>query len=150
MGKKGFSLIEVMLVVVIVGILAAVAIPSYNGYITRTRRADAVTALQTIALCEEKARAESGAYRDIATLSGTYGLRPVQTVGGVLCFTQSEYYLVTVPAPTADTFVAYAQPRGAQAGDIILAINQDGVGGTSATVGGTLIANPELWSSLRK
>ncbi|HPR52386.1 MAG TPA: type IV pilin protein, partial [Deltaproteobacteria bacterium] len=68
MNKDGFSLLEIMVVVAIVGIIAAIAIPSYSGYVTRTRRAEAITALETIALNEEKNFAENGQYDTIANL----------------------------------------------------------------------------------
>jgi len=49
MQQAGFTLIELMIVVAIVGILAAIAYPSYQGYIERTNRADMMSEMQQIA-----------------------------------------------------------------------------------------------------
>jgi prepilin-type N-terminal cleavage/methylation domain-containing protein len=59
---RGFSLIELMMVVVITGILAAIAIPTFSGYINRSRTSEATNFLGVIKLRQEAYRAEFGSY----------------------------------------------------------------------------------------
>ncbi len=59
---KGFTLIEVMIVVAIVGILSAIAMPSYNEYIRRGHRADARAGLLQAAQWLERAATAQGVY----------------------------------------------------------------------------------------
>jgi prepilin-type N-terminal cleavage/methylation domain-containing protein len=62
MDKKGITLIEMLIVVAIIGILAAVAIPAYIGQQTRAARTEAYTNLQSLRLLEEQYYAENGCY----------------------------------------------------------------------------------------
>lgn len=140
MNRKGFSLLEVMVVVTIIGIIAAIAIPTYSGYVTRTRRADAITALETVALNEEKYMAENGSYVVDATLVGAGYPNP-----------DVDNYNVTVNVLGGGTsFVATAVGRNDQAGDtIIFAIHSDGRVGTALADGTNFQENAELWRTLR-
>ncbi len=58
----GFTLIEVMIVVAIIGILAAIAYPSYQNQMQKTRRADAKASLMELAQFMERNYSTSGAY----------------------------------------------------------------------------------------
>lgn len=63
-GCYGFTLIELMIVVAVIGILAAVAIPAFSGYITRSKASEAFTVLQGIRDKEEAYFTEFKRYTD--------------------------------------------------------------------------------------
>lgn len=115
--KKGLTLIELLIVIVIVGILAGIAIPTYSGYMERARRADAKTALEQLRASQEMRRAERGSYEtDIAVLRTTWGA-PAATVGD---------YNITLAATTA-TYTGTATPfTSRQSSDGALTINEAG------------------------
>jgi prepilin-type N-terminal cleavage/methylation domain-containing protein len=58
----GFSLMELMIVVVITGVLAAIAIPTFSGYVQKSRTSEATQFLGAIKLRQESYRAEFGQY----------------------------------------------------------------------------------------
>src|SRR5574342_408029 len=61
-GQKGFTLIELMIVVAIIGILAAIAIPNFLQYQMKSRQGEAKTNLQAIRTSEISFQAERGCY----------------------------------------------------------------------------------------
>src|SRR5258705_5436848 len=65
-GQKGFTLIELMIVVAIIGILAAIAIPNFLQYQLKSRQSEAKTNLQAINTSEVSFQAERGCYVGIA------------------------------------------------------------------------------------
>jgi type IV pilus assembly protein PilE len=72
--SRGFTLIEVMIVVVIVGILAAVAYPSYSEYIKRGYRAEGMALLNDAAARQERYFAQSNSYITSTSSLGELGL----------------------------------------------------------------------------
>jgi type IV pilus assembly protein PilE len=62
--QRGVTLIELVVVMIIVGILAAVAIPSYRSYVLRSQRSDAKDALLALATAQEKFYLQCNRYAD--------------------------------------------------------------------------------------
>ncbi|MCA9583001.1 MAG: type II secretion system protein [Myxococcales bacterium] len=62
--KSGFTLIELMVVVAIVGILAAIAVPVFSGYVNRAKASEAINFIGIIRLRQESYRSEFGQYAD--------------------------------------------------------------------------------------
>lgn len=78
---KGFTLIELMIVVAIVAILAAIAIPNYQRYILQSHRTDAINALMDLASRESRFYTRNNAYTDNMVDLG-YATTPTVSIGG--------------------------------------------------------------------
>ena len=74
-GKKGFTLIELMIVVAIVGILAAIAIPAYLDYTTKAKLSEVSAAMDALAQSASEYHAATGYFPDDGTA-------PYDTVAG--------------------------------------------------------------------
>ena len=73
MTKNGFSLIELMIVIAIVAILAAVAVPSYQSSVRKTNRQDAREALLQFASAQEKYRLANSKYATASEFASELG-----------------------------------------------------------------------------
>ena len=76
--RQGFTLIELMIVVAVIGILAAIAYPSYQDYIRKTRRIDAQSVMLDIQLLQEKYRVNNPSYATWQNLNDS-GYLPTPT-----------------------------------------------------------------------
>lgn len=104
----GFTLIELVIVMAVVAILSAIAVPSYREYIRKSRRAEAVQALATISQLQERWRANNPTYGTAANLATI-------TSSGTL--PTAPYYTITIPTATARTYTLRAAATGAQTAD---------------------------------
>lgn len=122
---KGFTLIEVMIVVVIIGILSAIAYPNYSEYVRRGARADAMTLLLDAANKQEQFFVDNRAYsNDLEAI-------------GVPTATENGYFNVTLENVTSDTFrIVATAAAGPVQGDEqcpALTIDELGVRGVTGT-----------------
>jgi type IV pilus assembly protein PilE len=104
--QLGFTLIELMITVAVIGILAAIALPSYSAYLRRSQRSDATSALLRLAAAQEKYYLQNNSYESDMTKLGS------PTSGSLL--SEHGWYSVSVAAPSGGTlitgFVATATP----------------------------------------
>lgn len=94
MKKKqyGFTLVELMIVVAVLGILAAIAYPAYQRYIIEARRADAIANLMDLQAQQERWRINNTTYAPLASLTTP----------------QSDFYTFRVTDNTATTYTLTA------------------------------------------
>jgi len=100
--SPGFTTIEIMIVVAIIGIMAAVALPSFLDSMRKGRRAEAVAALAQVQQAQERWRANQAAYATALTDAPPAGLGLASTSGGGL-------YAISIDAANADGYTLTAR-----------------------------------------
>ncbi len=125
--SRGFSLLELVVVLALIAVLLTIAVPSYRQYVQRAERAEAIRLMLAIAECQERIRANTGFYDTTQCLDGmshtSYNLR-LQSTG----------------IPSSSGFAVTAEPGNIE-GDDCGTLSLDHTGARGITSGsGTLSA----------
>lgn len=120
--SRGFTLIELMIVVVVVALLAAIALPSFMSQVRASRRSDAVATLSQIQQAQERWRSNCPCYSSSLTVANT-GCPATDCANGSglgLTFSTTNYTYAMSVAPaigTPNTYTITATGQGGQASD---------------------------------
>lgn len=126
---KGVTLLELMIVVVVVGILAAIAVPSYRAYTLRAQRSDATAALLRLAAAQEKFYLQNNTYAGNAQM----GSAPPAGLG--IAGTEHGWYTLSIDnganalAYTARAVAPAASPQFSDTACRTFTIDQSGARG---------------------
>jgi type IV pilus assembly protein PilE len=134
---RGVTLMELMIVVVVIGILTAIAYPSYRQYAAKAKRNEAKSALLQIATLQERFYLQNATYTTDMTKLGF----PVSDN----FLTDSESYIVDVTAASASAFSATATyQKGDAEADKCATFSIDGAGAKTST------PNDDCWTNTRR
>ena len=130
----GFTLVEIMIVMVLIGVLAAIALPSYQQSVVNSRRADAMAVLQGLSQAMERYYTETGTYTGAST--ALYSSKSPFEGAAV-------YYNLTISELNSGDYILLATPANGQVGDGILTLTNTGLRGWDRDNNGSVSATTE-------
>jgi type IV pilus assembly protein PilE len=101
---RGFTLIELMIAVSVAGILSSIALPSFEGALQRSRRADVLVSMMQIQMAQERYRSNATTYGSLADI-------------GMPTLSPAKHYALQAGATGTDAYDALATASGTQARD---------------------------------
>ncbi|QZA77536.1 type IV pilin protein [Deefgea tanakiae] len=128
---SGFTLIELMITVAVIGILASIAIPSYSTYIKKARRTDAQTVLLQNANVLERIYTTENKY-------GESGVCSTSIITETPIDGTTKYYDVSLNNCEPSTYTLTATPKGSQSSDGKLVLTHTGRKGWDKNNNGTV------------
>jgi type IV pilus assembly protein PilE len=156
---RGFTLIELMIVMVIIAVLVAVALPGYQSYMRKSRRAEAITFMSQVQQAQERYRANRTSYGDrlIVRSSGLAGVgTAADTDATTSATTSGGYYVITLSGVGSSGYTVLATGQGSQINDSLCMYMQMTLAGGNITYnsgqssgtgnGATSSANRRCWN----
>jgi type IV pilus assembly protein PilE len=125
MRNRGFSLIELLIAIVVVGVLAAIALPAYTSQMRKSARAEAQSVMTTAAGNQQQYLLNRRAY---ASSFGALNVTVPADLNGKYTFTAAAVLAADGPPPTPPTFTLTATAIGAQASDVCPTLVIDSAG----------------------
>lgn len=150
LNQQGFSLIELLIAVAIIGILAAIAVPNYQDYVERTRRTDAQSALMSFSNAMERYYAQNGSYVGAADGGGTVSDTLTEPDSSVFesqapLDGDAKYYNLRIYNLTNNSYELRAVPIGAQSDDGFLQLSSTGEKGWDKNDNGSIESDEGSW-----
>ena len=135
--NKGFTLVELMIVVAIAGILTMIALPSYQAYVLKSHRTAAINAILDLASREARYYTTQNAYTGSLTTLG-YSADPMPITmgtGGTTYYNLSVNSVTTASAGTPAAFTLWAAPVSPQTNDTCGTYTYDNLGNKGISSG---------------